>query len=41
MTGETDLLGVGFFGGIDMFMPVPKPLMLERAESSVRSELGR
>ncbi len=30
MIQETDLLGVGFLGRIDMLMPIPKPLMLER-----------
>ena len=30
MIGETDLLGVGFFGGIHMFVTIPEPLVLER-----------
>ena len=30
MTGEADFLRVGFLGGIDVLVSVPKPLMLER-----------
>ncbi len=30
VTGEAEFLGIGLFGGIDMFMPIPEPLMLER-----------
>ena len=36
MIGEADSLGNGFFGWVDMFMSVPKPLMLERRVESAK-----
>ena len=36
MIGEADSLGIGFFGWVDMFMPIPEPLMLERRVESAK-----